>query len=287
MARGTQHRKRRPRTNARVAPAPVRPSRPRRAAWEDQLFFGRLRAHARWMFVLLAAAFAISFVVLGVGSGSTGISQVLGNFFSGSSATGASLSSLQEQTVKHPKSATAWLNYANKLEQAHQDDNAISALSMYTTLRPKDQNALLELAGLYLSRASDWNTLYTNSQALTEALTPTPLVTPKASSALGKALAALPTPFASAISSQYSSETTTDYEKTISYLSSRVTVYQKLTALDPGNAVNQYSLAQAAQDAGNSSVAIAAYKKFLKLAPDDSLAPTARQEIAALKASGG
>jgi hypothetical protein len=287
VARGTQHRKRRPRTNARVAPAPVRPARPKRPSWEDQLFFGRLRAHARWMFVLLACAFAISFVILGVGSGSTGISQVLGNFFSGSSATGASLSSLQAQTVKHPKSATAWLNYANKLEQDHQDDNAISALTQYTTLRPKDQNALLELAGLDLSRATDWNTLYTDSQALTTSLTPAATLTPKPSSPLGKAFAALPTPFSSAISSQYSSETSNDYEQTITYLSSRVSVYQKLTALDPGDAVNQYSLAQAAQEAGNSAVAIAAYKKFLKLAPDDSLAPTARQEIAALKSATG
>lgn len=287
MARGTQHRKRRPRANARVAAVPVRTNRPRHAAWENQLFFGRLRLHARWMFILLAVAFALTFVILGVGSGSTGISQVLGSFFSGSSATGASLSSLEKQTVEHPKSATAWLNYANKLEQDQQDDNAIAALTQYTALRPKDQNALLELAGLYLSRATAWNTLYTNSQALTQALSPNPVLTPKASSTLGKALAALPTPFASAITSAYSSETTTDYEKLIGYLTSRVGVYQKLVALDPSDAVNQYSLGEAAQEAGNSAVAIAAYEKFLKLAPDDSLASTARSEIASLKSSGG
>ena len=50
-----------------------------------------------------------SFVLLGVGSGSTGISDMLSNFFSGSSSTGSSLSSLQKQTVDHPKSAAAWL----------------------------------------------------------------------------------------------------------------------------------------------------------------------------------
>jgi tetratricopeptide (TPR) repeat protein len=287
VARGTQHRKRRPRTHARVASAPVKPARRRRASWEDQLFFGRLRSHARWMFVLLAAAFAISFIILGVGSGSTGISQVLGNFFNGTSATGASLSSLQQQTTLHPKSATAWLNYANKLEQKHQDDNAIAALQSYSKLRPKDQNALLELAGLELSRANDWDTLYIASQTLTEVLNPTPVLSPKASSPLGKALASLPTPFASAVSSQFSTATANEYEKVLTYLTSRVSVYQKLTKLDPGNAVNQYSLAQAAQEAGNSKVAISAYRTFVKLAPDDSLAPTARQQIAALKSSGG
>ena len=287
MARGTQHRKRRPRTDARLAPVGPRAVRPKRPSWEDQLFFARLRSHAKWVFVLLALAFAISFVILGVGSGSTGISDILGNFFSGSSATGASLSSLKQQTVEHPKSAVAWSNYANKLEQDHQDDNAIAALTQYTKLEPKDQNALLELAGLYLSRATDWNTLYENSQALTEALSPSSPLAPKPSSSLGKALAALPSPFATAVSSQYTTATDNEYEKVISYLSDRVTVYQKLVALSPDDAVNQYSLGEAAVDAGNSAVAIKAYKAFLKLAPNDSLAPTARQEIASLKTAGG
>jgi tetratricopeptide (TPR) repeat protein len=288
VARGTQHRKRRPRTNAAVAQAPAKRGRPKRPSWEQQLFFGRLRGHAKWVSFVIAAAFIISFVLLGVGSGSTGISDILGNLLNGSSATGASLSSLQQQTASHPKSATAWQNYANKLEQAHQDDNAIAALTQYSKLRPKDQNALLELAGLYLSRATDWNTLYSDSQALSQALSPSPLLSPKTTSPLGKAVAALPAdPVASSVTSELGTTTSNDYEKVIGYLSSRLTVYQQLAALSPNDAVTQYSLAQAAQDAGNSKVALAAYAKFLKLAPNDSLAPTARQQIAALKAAAG
>jgi tetratricopeptide (TPR) repeat protein len=287
VARGTQHRKRRPRADARIVQAPAKSGRPKRPAWEDQLFFGRLRGHARWVFVLIAAAFIVSFVILGVGSGSTGISDVLGNLLNGSSATGASLSSLQHQTVLHPKSAVDWRNYASKLEQAHQNDLAIAALTSYTKLRPKDQDALLELAGLYLSRASDWNTLYTNSQALTQTLSPSPLIEPKASSALGKAVASLPDPLASAISSEFGGASSNEYTKVIEYLNSRVGVYQKLAALNPDSAVTQYSLAQAAQSAGNLKLAVRAYQTFLKLAPADSLAPTARQEITALKAAGG
>ena len=53
----------------------------------------------------------------------------------------------------------------------------------------------------------------------------------------------------------------------IGYLSSRLTVYQKLAALNPDDAVTQYELAQAAQDASNSKVAIAAYEKFLNDTP--------------------
>jgi hypothetical protein len=288
VARGTQHRKRRPRTNARIVQAPAKTGgRPRRPEWEDQLFFGRLRSHARWVFVLIAAAFVVSFVILGVGSGSSGISNILSNLLSGSSATGASLSSLQHETVLHPKNALDWRNYASKLEQAHQNDQAIAALTQYTKLRPTDQDALLELAGLDLGRASDWNTLYSNSQAQTQALSPSPLLVPKASSALGKAVSSLPAPVASAISSQFSSASSNDYTQLVSYLNQRVGVYQKLAALNPSSAVTQYELAQAGQAAGNLKLAVQAYQTFVKLAPADSLAPTARHEIAALKAAGG
>lgn len=288
MARGTQHRKRRPRPNARLAQPAARPARPKRPAWEDQLFFSRLRSHGRWMFAVVAAAFIISFVILGVGSGSSGISDILGNLLSGTSASGSSLKALQKQTVTHPKSASAWLNYANQLEQDHQPDNAIAALTQYLKLRPKDVNELDELAGLYYSRASDWNTLYSNSEALSQALTPTAFVSPKASTPLGKAIAALPAdPVSSTVTSELGTTTTNEYEKVIGYLDSRVTVYQKLAKLSPDDAYTQYSLAQAAQDAGNSSVAIAAYERFIKLAPNDQLASTARSEIKQLKASAG
>ena len=114
--------------------------------------------------ILLGSSSAFTFVLLGVGSGSTGISDILSNFFSGSSSTGSSLSALQKQTTEHPKDAADFLALANKLQADNQDDAAAAALTTYTTLRPKDQNALLQLAGIYLRRAQDWDTLYSNSQ---------------------------------------------------------------------------------------------------------------------------
>ena len=59
MARGTQHRKRRPPANAGVAHAAVAPKRHKRPAYEEQLFFGRLRTHAKVLFVLMAAVFVL------------------------------------------------------------------------------------------------------------------------------------------------------------------------------------------------------------------------------------
>ena len=83
--------------------------------------------------------------------------------------SGKSLSSLQKQTTEHPKDAAAWLALANKLQADSQDDEAAAALTTYKTLKPKDQSALLQLAGIYLRRAQDWDTLYANSRQHTAA----------------------------------------------------------------------------------------------------------------------
>ena len=132
MARGTQHRKRRPSANAAVATSPVRRRRPRsrssQDSWEDQLFFARLRRHAKWVFVFLALVFALSFVLFGVGSGSTGMGDSLSNFFGDifqRSAGGSDVGSLEKKTEKNPKDAKAWADLATAQEQKENLDGAI------------------------------------------------------------------------------------------------------------------------------------------------------------------
>src|SRR5216684_5844994 len=95
-AREARHVQRRPRAaagGARIA--------------EDTMFFPKLRAHAKWMFVLLIVVFAGGFVFLGVGSGSSGIGDLLqGNFstlFSSSSGNSAQATKDQKRIAKNPK----------------------------------------------------------------------------------------------------------------------------------------------------------------------------------------
>lgn len=284
MARGKQHIKRRPPANAQLKTTAAAPKRPQRPAYEDQLFFGRLRSHAKWMFALLALAFGISFVALGVGSGSTGISDVLQSLFSGTSSGGASLSSLEKKTIENPKSPKAWRDYATRLEQKSRPDDAITALTRYTEMRPKDSSALSELAGLELRRAQDWQTVYLNLQATTQALAPASLFAPKADTPLGKAAASLTNPLAEARSAQNASAQSNAYSRIITLLGQRLDAYKKLAKLTPKDAVTQYALAQAAQDAQDTPTAISAYRAFLKLAPADSQAPLARKTLAQLVA---
>ncbi len=290
MARGTQHRKRRPQANARVTQpshtvAPPKPKRVQHQKWEDQLFFARLRNHGRFLWYLLAVALIAAFVLLGVGSGSTGISTIVSNFFSGTSASGKSLSALQKQTVDHPKSAAAWLAYANKLQQENQLDEAAAALTTYTTLKPKDQDSLRQLAAIYLRRAADWQTVYQEQQTRNEAIAPISTLTPKSGSPLAKAIGSLSNPLASAVSADTTTVVSNAYQQFVSALSEREDTWKKIAALSPKDASTQLSLAQAAQDASDAKTAVAAYKAYIALAPADSGVPTARKQLKQLEAS--
>jgi tetratricopeptide (TPR) repeat protein len=286
VARGTQHRKRRPQAHARVAAQPAKPKgkRVKHQSWEDQLFFARLRHHAKWVFLLLALVFAVGFVIFGVGSGSTGISDALQGFFNSNSSSSSSASSLRKKAEQHPQQAKPWHDLATKLEADGKLDDAIVALKRYTALKPKNQTVLEELAGVYQRRAVEFQHVYTDAQTRSQILAPNSPFQPVSTSALGKAMASLTNPIQSAVTGQISTLTSTAYTKIIRLESDAVGVYQKLAKLSPGDAVTQLRLAQVAQGAGNSTVAITAYTRFLKLAPDDPLAPSARKVLKQLKA---
>ncbi|HZO96545.1 MAG TPA: tetratricopeptide repeat protein [Gaiellaceae bacterium] len=287
MARGTQHRKRRTPANARVAATPAKaakPRRPKHERWEDQLFFARLRVHAKWMFLFLALVFGLGFVIFGVGSGSTGISDVLQNFFTGSSSGGRSLSSLRKQAREHPKQAKAWRDLATKLEAEDELDEATEALKRYTALRPKDESALQELASVYLRRATEEQQVYLANQTRIAVLAPS-RPQPSATSPLGKALSSLPDPIATAVGAVAGGGSSEAYAKIVGFQREAVGVYEQLARLNPKDATTQFRLAQVAQGAGDVETAVAAYRRFIALAPDDPLAATAKKALEQLKPS--
>ena len=56
-------------------------------------------------------------------------------------------------------------------------------------------------------------------------------------------------------------------------------------ALQPNDPNVQLELAQAAQQVGDTATAIAAYERFLKLAPDDPSAAVVREQLKQLRAA--
>jgi Flp pilus assembly protein TadD len=288
VARGTQHRKRRPAANARAA-AVAAPKRNRPPQWQDELFFNRLRNHAKWAYVALAVAFILGFVLLGVGSGSTGVSDVLQNAFNFGSGSGTSISSLQKKTDKNPSDPQAWRDLATALEGKQRTQEAVTALQRYTALRPQDQTALQELATAYGTLANNYATDYTNAQAEAAGqVSPSSAFAPPSTTPLGKAFSdpkALQDPIANAVSTSSSTKQSAAFSSYQSAQKNAETTYQKLAALAPNDATIEIQLGQAAQSANDTATAVAAFKKFLKLAPTDPLAPQVKQALKQLQPS--
>jgi cytochrome c-type biogenesis protein CcmH/NrfG len=287
VARGTQHRKRRPAANARSA-AVAAPKRQKPPEWQEQLFFQRLRNHAKWAYVLLALAFVLTFVLLGVGSGSTGISDAFSNAFNFGSSSGTSISSLQKKVEKQPKNAQAWRDLATALEQKQRTKDAIDALERYTALRPKDQGALSELASQYSALATTYANDYSNAQAeASQQMSPGAIFAPPSTTPFGQAYAdptALQDPISAAVQKLASEKQSTAYTNFQEAQKNAEGVYQRLVALNPSDATTQIQLGQAAQAAGDTKTATAAFKAFLKLAPTDPLAPQVKQALKSLQA---
>jgi len=285
VARGTQHRKRRPTANARAAAvaAPARKHKQKPPQWQEQLFFQRLRVHAKWAYVALAVAFVLTFVLLGVGSGSTGLSNALQNAFSFGSSGGTSISKLQNRVAKHPQDAVSWRALATAYEQKQRTQDAVDALERYTALKPRDQDALGELASQYTTLSSTYRSEASAAQTAAQSATPaTAFFTPPASSPLGRAFStpdALQNPVATAVQSAANTRVSDASAKLNSVEQKAESVYAKLARLNPTDATTQIQLAQAAQSASDTKTAIAAYKKFLKLAPADPLAPQVRSVL--------
>jgi tetratricopeptide (TPR) repeat protein len=279
VARGTQHRKRRPTRNA---PPPALAAEQKRKQkppqWQEELFFQRLRTHAKWAYVFLAAAFLATFVLLGVGSGSSDLSSIFQNAFGGSGGT--SIGKLESKVNKHPQDAASWPELATAYETKQRSADAITALERYTALKPKDAGALSELGSQYTNLANTYATDYQNAQLEGAMAAPQTLFTPPASTTFGKIFAdpkGLQDPIATLLQSQATTKLQAAYSKYQQAQSNAEATYKKVAKLTPNDVTVQYQLGQAAQAASDYAGAAAAYRRFLKLAPTDVDAPQVKQ----------
>jgi cytochrome c-type biogenesis protein CcmH/NrfG len=234
------------------------------------------------MFVFLALVFGVGFVAFGVGSDvQGGIADVLGVGSSGSDQP--SISDAQDKLAKNPNDAEALRELATALQTEGRPEEAISALETFTALRPKNQEALRELAGLYLSRASRLRQEAQLAQYEAQLLDPGRDFLPPATNPLGRALEKRP--ITDAATARANERLTNALSELQTAFNGAKTTYQKLAGLAPNDASVQLQLADAAASANDPTTAVAAYRKFLKLAPDDPSAPLVRQEIKRLQAS--
>lgn len=269
---------------AKAQPAPKTRTRGRRKHASggnpnQQLFFVRMRRSARPMYFVLAVLFAATFAFLGVGSGSGGLQQLFSNlnlFGSG----GTSISKALADVQRHPTDPKARRDLATAYEAKGDTFLAIQALEEYTSMRPKDAKAWTELAGLQETAAQDFLTQYQNAYASQQLAAPSQVLLPSATSPLGQALGANPIE-QTAATQQNAIVTNLAQQVQVEYTGA-VTSFEKVAALEPGNANAQFQLAQAAQTSGDRATAVAAYKRYLKLSPGGSTAAQVRSLIAQL-----
>ena len=82
----------------------------------QQLFFMKLRRRAKFVYVLLAVLFAITFAFLGVGSGSSGLDQLFSNLNIFGGGGGNSVSKAQKHIKEHPNAAPGYRELATAYE---------------------------------------------------------------------------------------------------------------------------------------------------------------------------
>jgi hypothetical protein len=251
-------------------------------SYEQTMFFPRLRRQAKWVFVFLALVFAIGFVAFGVGSGSTGISDILrGNFFGGGTSTGSQIKDKQKAIEQNPQDINAYLDLAGIYQQDQQEDKALATLRRAQKVAPKNFDVLNRIAGIYSGRAELARTDaqnaqidYFNSTVSPPGLDPT--------STLGGAIAN--DTYSSSLQQKFNEA----YQKMVKEFSTAESAYRQLVAASKGTSQEanaQLQLASAAQIAGDNPTAIDAYTRFLKIAPDSPNAQAVRQTLAQLKAS--
>ena len=278
MARGAAQAGRK-RAQQDVKPKKAKPA----PSWEDQLFFSRLRRHAKVVYVLLAVIFAGGFVFLGVGSGSGWIGDLLqGNFFgNGGSSTSSQISDKQKAIRQHPGDVNLYLDLAGLYQTDNKESQALAALQNAQKVAPRNVDLMNRIAGIYSAQAAReadrYNTLLTAYGQ--NAASPPGVDT---STELGQAITS--DPYTQGLQRQLNEA----YTKVTGSYTKAESVYRQAATAAKGTSGEPTALLQwasAATSANDVNGAITAYERFLKVAPDDTNAPTVRQTLAQLKAS--
>ena len=258
-----------------------------------------IRSRKGWVggvFFVLAVIFAASFIIGGVGSGSSAsLSDIIGNDDgTGTSTTSTeSIGSLQEKVKDNPKNATAWQQLADAYASAVRPADEAGAWARVVKLRPTDMDSYQRLA---LAQAQVATNNSNQAQQLQQrAMTSSPGNDSTFSGGTLGTLSQDPVTQAQAASEQ---EQQSKLLAEAGKIGKKADVWWKLSTVTYGKLVelpafanndlaatvwlNYASAAQAASDAPK---AINAYEEFLKLAPEDVNAPQVKTVLKQLKDS--
>ena len=231
------------------------------------MFFTRLRNRAKWVFVLLAAAFGIGFIGFGVGGqGGGGVADVIGGIFGQDGNAQTSVNDAQSALADNPDDPDARRDLAQALNASQRFEEAIPAYVSYLELEPDNTQALQELALLY--QADVGEVLQRATLLQQEALTADPgsaiLFDPN-SSPFTQRLAANQLTAAIAAGANRDAEVAFDEAAVLAL--PWVATLNRLADLSPNSPTLQLQLGQAYETADDADGAVSAYIRALELDP--------------------
>ena len=228
-----------------------------------------------------ASCVGLGFVGFGVGAGGIGFGDVIRDAAGGGGTP--SISDAEQRVLDNPKDAKAFRDLATAHQAAGNTDDAVEALQSYIALRPKDTDALRELAALYLQKASAAQERAQIFQVRSDYLAPGSI---RDTIFQLKGSPLTPDPITNAVSTAYDREISAAASEIQVSSAQAVEMYRKITEVRPNDPTVQLELASAAQSANDITTTIAAYEAFLKLAPDDPTAPEVRRILKQYKQFG-
>ena len=254
-----------------------------------------MRKNGKWVFLALAVVFGITFVFAGVGTSGPSLVDLIGqNNDSSPTTTAADSSAVQKAeaaTKASPEDPQVWIDLAQAEVAAGQLDKVPAAAEQAATLAPKDATVQAAIADVYLAQAAaalqKAQTMYAEAQGggtvNGRSAVPQQVIPGQSSGA---------TPFQTAQESIASAKFS-DVSAKVSPLQTEAsdaykaaveaqTIVTELNADDPAA---WFRLGQIATAANDTTGAIAAYERFIKLAPDDPLTSKVKDEIKRLQES--
>ena len=236
----------------------------------------------KWVFAFLAAAFAIGFVVFGVGTGGGGIGDVLDDLFGRNDPV--QLQSVQEakqRVAESPNDPEALLALASAYRATGQPRLQAETLERVVVIRPDDGQTLAQLGRAWFT-AGDTATQQAGetAQLRTTPITSDLCTFPGSSGLIG---AVCDDPVDQAMSSATSQRVQELLDEAKGLYGRAADSFEKLTVVKPDEATSWLFLASAAREAGDSDAQLAAYEEFLKRFPDDTNAPQIKEIVDQLK----
>jgi tetratricopeptide (TPR) repeat protein len=227
------------------------------------MLFEKIRRTQKPVFIMLGVVFALSFTLLGVGSGVGGLS--LGNLLNQNSSGGSgSISDLLGKVHTNPKDAASWLALARAYEANNQVDPSLGAYQQFLALRPKNGNVLSEAATLYETRAqtlaaqaSYYQTLSSEYQSTTSGL-PT---------SMSKLSAALSTPLVTQAQQPLQTKANTYQQQAVGDVSQAIALWKRDAAINPTDSTIQRAIYRDALATRDYATAYKAVEQVLKLEP--------------------